>query len=215
MVGPEIGNELLATDLLLLLLSGQAKTNALFSNPTTPLSVLESGMRWEEHRFHSAGGGEEGRGSLRARTTSPGAAGGFLQPLPLLWDSRGAPGSCVPCGTGVAHHPGLSTTLITSAAGGGWWLLGSFCTIPGAPPGHIHCISSSVFAPPATQSLWLVCQGRWLQEMLGLGRAEGSVTFLFHYSMLLSHVPASSCDGIQLFLFLEVKVLCMSKRVVG
>lgn len=56
-----------------------------------------------------------------------------------------------------------------------------------------------------TQSLWLVCQERWLQEMLGLGRAEGSVTFLFHYSMLLSRVPASSCDGIQLFLSLRSK----------
>lgn len=176
-------------DLLLLLLSGQAKTNALFSNPTTPLSVLESGMRWEEHRFHSAGGGEEGRGSLRARTTSPGAAGGFLQPLPLLWDSRGAPGSCVPCATGVAHHPGLSTTLITSAAGGGWWLLGTFCTIPGAPPGHIHGLSSSVFAPDVTltpkASGWSVREGG-CRRCLVLGERKARLLF---YSIIPCYCP--------------------------
>lgn len=48
LVGPEIGNELLATGSLLSLLIGQAKTNVPLCNPSAPSSVWEIGTKWEE-----------------------------------------------------------------------------------------------------------------------------------------------------------------------
>lgn len=100
LVGPEIGNGLLAMRSLLLPLAGQAKANTSLSNPVVPSSVWEIGMNWEEDQCYGVDGKEKGPQVPLCSSASPGQCPGGKEgwwPLGRSCSTTASPASPIHC----------------------------------------------------------------------------------------------------------------------